>query len=294
MSSRVPYVFVLDLDGTVWGDVRYQSSAHSLCNVIKKLGFKPKKNYVVPPAFTPKSKLIRPGLVSFMKTLNDHFNGNVCFFVYTASDRAWALQEIAWVEKTFNIQFAKPIFTRDDCTMDQGSTYRKSIGRIFPRICRSINRMRGSPLTKEERMYILENQIICIDNNAVYTDRTDKLLLCPDYDYVMFENLLDYIPSEAMSHPGIQHTILTLINNGMICPMPNQQDDHMKQMAKSYGWLSAKCKAYADINKAYLGDDFWKYLGKLIVQNDLRRFNNNIIHQLQEGIWKHFKAKSKS
>lgn len=293
----LPYVFLLDLDGTVWGDVKFQSAAHSLCNALRKLGYKPKKSYAIPPAYTPKSKLIRPGLVAFMKAVQGFLGNEVTFFIYTASERSWALQEIAWLEKAFGIQFARPIFTRDECTVDPSGNYRKSVGHVFPRICRSLNRMRGKPLTQEERLHILENQLMCIDNNAVYTDRTSNLLLCPDYNYTLFENLLDYIPPEALMDATIQKVVLTYINNGLICPMPHKgpvEDDHVRQLAMSYGWLAAKCKMVADVNRTYLHDDFWSYLRKLIVQNDLRRFPENIIKQLQDAIWKHFKSKAKA
>jgi hypothetical protein len=290
--GSLPYVFLLDLDGTVWGDVKFQSTAHSLTTTLRKLGYRPKKHYVIPPAYTPKSKLIRPGLVPFMKGLQTFLGNNVQFFIYTASERTWALQEIAWLEKSFGIQFARPIFNRDDCTVDASGQYRKSVGHIFPRICRALNRVRAQPLSKEERLHILEHQLICIDNNAVYTDRADKLLLCPDYNYTLFENLLDYIPPEALVDSRVQRVIYSLINNGMICPMPQKgDDDHVRQLALSYGWLAAKCKAVSDVNKTYLHDDFWSYLRKLIVQNDLRRFPQNIIRQLQEAVWKHFKNK---
>lgn len=288
---NVPYVFVLDWDGTIAGRVDFQSHAHSLCNLLKKQGFKPKKSYTVPPAFTPGSKLIRSGLLAFFKAIKAHL-GEVYFFIYTASEKNWALTEIAWMEKAFGVQFARPIFTRDDCHVDQGGAYRKSIAKVFPRIVRTINRVRGDrPLTKDERLHLLEHNLICIDNNAVYTDRTDKLLLCPDYDYIMFENLMDYIPPEAMTNHAVQLAILSMINNGLICPMPNSKDDHMKQLAKSYEWLSAKCRAFSIQNKSYEHDDFWKYLSKLILQNDLKKFHGGILKQLQDAVWKHFKTK---
>ena len=50
---------------------------------------------------------------------------------------------------------------------------------------------------------------VIIDNNAVYTDRMDRLLLCPDYNYAVFENLLHGIPMNARKHPVIQQQLLT-------------------------------------------------------------------------------------
>jgi hypothetical protein len=145
-------------------------------------------------------------------------------------------------------------------------------------------------LTSGQRQYILENQVVIIDNNAVYTDRMDRLLLCPDYNYAVFENLLHGIPLQARKHPVIQQQILTLINNGYLCVIPNEMDDGMKSLAKQYNWLAAKCKSIIDINIAYENDDFWKFMKQLLLKNHIKVFSASIIRQLQDATWKNAKS----
>lgn len=288
---NLPIVFILDWDGTIAGRVDFQSQAYSLAQSLRKNGFKPKPLPSLLQSFSPKSKLIRPGLLSFMQAMKSFYHQHeVFFFIYTASEKTWANYEINLVEKQFGIKFMRPIFTRDDCIVDQGGQYKKSLGKVFPRICRAISKTR--PLTPPEKMYIIENNLIIIDNNAVYTDRPDKLLLCPDYDYVVFENLLDMIPDESKNHPLVMQSILSLVNSGHLCPLPNSHSsDFMKDITHTYGWLASRCKSIVNSNKVYENDDFWKHLRKLILQNGLYKFTPSIIKQLQDAIWKRLKNK---
>lgn len=286
MSARGPYVFILDWDGTIAGKVDFQSHAFSIRSVLRKIGYKPTGSAKVPRAFHPSSKLIRPGFAQFLKGIREYLGGEVYFFIYTASEKQWATQEIGWVEKAHGIKFERPLFTRDDCIVDGSGSYRKSIMRIWPRVCRAISKSRGGrQMSKQEREYVLHNQMMIIDNNAVYTDCQDRLVLCPDYDYAVFEHLLDIIPAEARKHTHVQQMIYSLINMGVMCPIP-KHDDHMDAITASYSWIATKCKSIVDMNKTFVHDDFWKYLRKLIVQNELRRFTPSIIKQLQEAIWK--------
>jgi hypothetical protein len=288
MHGRLPYIFILDWDGTIAGKVDFQSHQYSLHNTLKKHGFKPLKQHPIPPAFYPNAKLIRPGFTSFMKAIKKLYP-DAQFFIYTASEKHWAHQEIIWTEKTHDIHFNRPIFTREDCSVDAVGNNRKSIARIFPRVMKSISK--EYPLTPAQREQVLNTQLLIIDNNAVYTDRMDRLLLCPDYNYAVFENLLHGIPLEARKHPVIQQHLLSLINNGYLCVMPNDTDDGMKSLAKQYQWLAVKCKAIIDINTSYEHDDFWKFLKQTITQNQIKLFSPSIIRQLQDAAWKNAKAK---
>ena len=288
MPQGLPYIFILDWEGTIAGKVDFQSNQFSLHNSMKKHGFKPIKQHPIPPAFYPNAKLIRPGFASFMKTIKKVYP-DAQFFIYTSSVKQWAHQEIMWTEKTHDIVFNRPIFTRDDCTVDVVGNSRKSIARIFPRIMKSL--AKDYPLTAAQRQHVLDHQLIIIDNKAVYTDRIDRLLLCPDYNYAVFENLLHGIPMNARKHPVIQQQLLTLINNGYLCFMPNEEEDGMRALSKQYEWLAAKCKAISSVNASYENDDFWKFLKQAIIQNQIKVFTPSIIRQLQDAVWKNAKAK---
>lgn len=286
--AALPYVFIFDWDGTIAGRVDFQVQQFLMHNTLRKHGFKPVKQHLIPPAFYPNAKLIRPGFASFLKGMRKMYP-EVYFFIYTASEKTWAHQEIAWVEKTHNIQFMRPIFTRTDCVVDSNANFRKSVAKVFPRIVKAISKANGRNYTAKERLAILEQQTIIIDNNAVYIDRPDKMLLCPDYNYAVFENLLHGIPAEARNHPVVQQNILSLVNQGYLCPMPGSNEDAMRSLARQYEWLAAKCKSITNENNSYESDTFWPYLKKLIAQNHLRTFSVSVIKQLQDAVWKHVK-----
>ena len=282
-NKELPFIVILDWDGTIAGKVDFQSQRFALQQYYKKYGLKAKTDNKVPKAFGPNSKLIRPGFASFIQELTSYYNGNIYFFIYTASEKTWAYKEIQWVEKAHGIKFQRPIFTRDDCVVDTGGSYKKSIRHIFPRILRSIGK---SNLPKDKKEILLRNHLIMIDNNAVYTDMQDHLLLCPDYGYAVFENILEDIPVSYLKHPHVRQYIITLINNGMICPFFSGKDDINHIMAQKYEWLAMKCKNTSDANKIYAKDVFFKYLKKLILKNNIWTFSPHVIRQLQDATWK--------
>jgi hypothetical protein len=291
----LPYVFVIDLDGTIVGRVDYQSQRYTLNSVLRQSGYKAQKQEKTPAAYGTSSRLVRPGLVNFMREIYTLYGGKAFFFLYTASEKQWAHQQIKWIEKTHGIKFARPLFTRDDCIIQAGGNIRKSLTKIWPRIARTLS----SGMTPKERMHVLDHQTILIDNNSVYLDHSDKLLLCPDYDYLYFENLLEAIPAQARKHPNVDRMILSFINQGLFCPhvqmhkLDEHEDhtgaDHMHRLAKQYNWLAQKCAGVTEANKPFVNDKFWSLLRKLIVSNEVQRFTPSVILQLQNTIWKTMK-----
>ena len=281
--NELPLIVILDWDGTIAGRVDYQSQKYALYQYYKKFGLKVKADNKVPKAFYPESHLIRPGFANFIYDLTNFYEGNIYFFIYTASERTWAYKEIQWVEKAHNLKFQRPIFTRDDCKTDKVGSYRKSVQHIFPRILKSIGK---GQLPRHQKEEILKSRIMIIDNNAVYDDFQDHLLVCPDYNYMVFENLLEDIPMSLLKHPQIVQYIYNLVNLGLLCPHFGNSKDINEEMFKKYDWLASKCKYINQENKSYVKDIFFKYLKKLIIQNNLKVFSPNVVKQLQQAVWK--------
>lgn len=289
-TDKLPFIVILDWDNTIVGKVDYQSQKYSLEQHYKKFGLKVKKNSKVPKAFNKDSKLVRPYFLNFITELTDYFQGNIYFFIYTASERKWANTEISWLEKSHGIKFQRPIFTRDDCIVDKSGSYRKSISNIFPRMLRS---MALTKISKEQKTELLHQRLLIIDNNAVFNDMKEHLLICPDYNFMVFENLLEDIPLSYLQNPNIRQHILSLINMGLICPFFGKNDDINQQMYKKYEWLAIKCKHISENNTYSIKDIFFKYLTGLIVKNNLKIFTPNVIKQLQTLVWKKIEKKDK-
>jgi len=289
-TDKLPFIVILDWDNTIVGKVDYQSQKYSLEQHYKKFGLKVKKNSKVPKAFNKDSKLVRPYFLNFITELTDYFQGNIYFFIYTASERKWANTEISWLEKSHGIKFQRPIFTRDDCIVDKSGSYRKSISNIFPRMLRS---MGLTKISKEQKTELLHQRLLIIDNNAVFNDMKEHLLICPDYNFMVFENLLEDIPLSYLQNPNIRQHILSLINMGLVCPFFGKNDDINQQMYKKYEWLAIKCKHISENNAYSIKDIFFKYLTGLIVKNNLKIFTPNVIKQLQTLVWKKIEKKDK-
>jgi len=289
-TDKLPFIVILDWDNTIVGKVEYQSQKYSLEQHYKKFGLKVKKNSKVPKAFNKDSKLVRPYFLNFITELTDYFQGNIYFFIYTASERKWANTEISWLEKSHGIKFQRPIFTRDDCIVDKSGSYRKSISNIFPRMLRS---MGLTKISKEQKTELLHQRLLIIDNNAVFNDMKEHLLICPDYNFMVFENLLEDIPLSYLQNPNIRQHILSLINMGLVCPFFGKNDDINQQMYKKYEWLAIKCKHISENNTYSIKDIFFKYLTGLIVKNNLKIFTPNVIKQLQTLVWKKIEKKDK-
>jgi hypothetical protein len=163
-----PVVFILDLDGTVIGDVRSQVLLYELKSNNVNITYNFEKSF--------DEGLIRPYFDSFLKNTKRRLP-NAEFFIYTASEDKWANKIVTSIEKHISFRFNRPIFSRKHCTPNG-----KRLDIILPAIKRSLKKTYGN--------VDLENRIMVIDNSEVY-DKHDskKLLLCNTYDKMHLENL---------------------------------------------------------------------------------------------------------
>lgn len=282
--TELPLIVILDWDNTIAGNVEYQAGKHYLNSLLKKYNYNVKESInQIPKPFLPNQKLIRPGFSYFIETLSQFYNNNIYFFIYTASEPGWANKEIKWVEQSHKIQFQRPIFTRNDCKRDDNGIYNKSLINIFPRIIRTINRNRINKLSKQDKQDIFNRNILIIDNNDVYNDYRNKLLLCPDYNYTIFENIIEDLPDYALKNMHINNCVSNLINNNKVYPIVKYNNIN-RILYEKYSWMSKKINSIIMYNKKYLKDNFFPHLTKLIVKNNLSNFNPKIINSIQKII----------
>jgi len=260
------YVFILDLDGTIIGNCAYQAILYKISLILNKLKIKIKINNILEEYYNEKSKLIRPFFVYFMEKMRIIFP-NSYFYIYTASTKKWAEKEISIIEKTLNIKFNRPIFTRDDCLKieaEEVNAIKKSIEHI------------------KKKIKVKNPQILIIDDNNVYIDNNDKLILCKKYNYTSFCNLWEYIPMEKITNKIFINYLNTLINDKML--NPNNNYSNIKKMAQTYKWLYEECLSHTKKNKQYKKDNFWFKLTNLIIDNKIRSFNSTTIKFLNKNL----------
>jgi len=229
------YIFIIDLDGTIIGDCNYQCEIYNIENLLKKNGIKCNYNNILKKSYNVKSKLVRPNFIEFINTIKSKLS-NVSFYVYTASEKKWANKEIKLIEDQNDIKINRPIFTRDNCIIDSNGSYKKSINKIL------------------KKKITNNTKVIIIDDNNVYIDHTENLIICPRYTYKFFYNLWDIIPQEALNIKEIEEYVQKLINNKILCPY-NSNNLSLKSKIKSYKWLYKTCYNIKKENKI---DNFWK------------------------------------
>jgi len=180
------HIFLIDLDGTIIGDITPQIIMWELSRNNKggiKFDTKGLQDKL------KNGNIVRPFFIDFVKYVQslDHL-----IYIYTASETTWANFIISQIEKVFHIKFERPIFTRKDCKL-LNSQFIKSIKFISKSLQRS--------LKKKNVIYqdILKH-ITIIDNTHVYNPSDqNNLVICPSYSYRHPENIASQISLEQFS-----------------------------------------------------------------------------------------------
>lgn len=245
------YIFILDLDGTIIGDCKYQCEIHNIEKILKKNSIKCNFTNILKKSYHHKSKLLRPYFLYFFNTIKKKYPTSL-IYVYTSSEKKWANKQINMIEKENNIKFNRPVFTRNDCILSSEGIYKKSINNIL-------------------KKKLINNEIIVIDNNNVYLDNIDKLLICPTYKYILFHDIWELIPNNI--NKNINLYLENLIKNNYLCPYNTKILSNMKIKCKIYKWLYNKCLLN---NKK---DIFWKNITNYIIKNDI---NKNFIKDYKD------------
>lgn len=176
----MPTVYVLDLDGTIVGNVATQAFMFDLVQKLKAVHCRVKLDKTELQTKL-KNGLVRPYFERFIKLLKKH-DPQTEFFVYTASAKPWADYLIRQIEQAFHIQFNRPIFTRDQCVYFDGE-FKKSIHKIAPMITKALKK-------RYNISHDLKPNIHMIDNTNVFPKSEQHMVaICPTYNWQIPENI---------------------------------------------------------------------------------------------------------
>jgi hypothetical protein len=176
MAAVVPYVLLLDLDGTIQGDISPQIQE---TNLLKALNLKQNSKFLKSD-YT--RGLLRPYFKDFITEIFKS-HANVELFVYTASEKKWAHQIVGVIESIIGRRFNRPIFTREDCKMT--IEQHKSLAHVKPKILKSLRKKYDSVYSEE----MLTGKMYLIDNNHVLKEK-EYLLKCPTYNHAVLVDVL--------------------------------------------------------------------------------------------------------
>jgi hypothetical protein len=276
MNNNIePYIFIIDLDGTIIGNCSYQCDIYNIMELIKTYDKKNLNKYKIlcekslNESYNEKSLLIRPHFFHFIQAMKKLYPVSY-FYVYTASEKKWANKEISIIEKNNNFKFDRPLLTRDNCIIDKDGSIKKSINKILPLIKKNI---------KFSSTFDIKKHLLIIDNNPTFIDYNDNLLICPTYNYVKFNNLKDVVPDD-ISCANIKNYISKLTKEQRMCRNYNNPEC----LEKIYKWLYKKCKKINKYNLRYVNDNFWKDLVILIKSHNIRQYTSKNVDMMQKSI----------
>ena len=262
----IPFIFIMDLDGTIIGDCSYQVMIHNTDELLKSNNHKIQNKDILSKCYEKDSKLIRPYFAYFVNKMRS-YNPECQFYIYTASEASWANREIVMIEKGNNIKLNRPIFSRSDCIIDSNGMYKKSVKKILPAIQKN-----------NKKIKITSKSILVIDNNKVFTDYLTNFILCPSYDHILFCDLWKKFKIDHLSCQFIKQYINELIETNKMCKYNDCLDirDEVANELK-YKWFFKKQRKINKNNKKFSKDMFWKQLADSIVNKQVKEFNHSTI-----------------
>lgn len=269
----LPLVIIIDLDGTIIGDISPQIASHDLA---KNLKGHPGKYVFDMKQFksTLSSGLIRPHFETFLKSLQAHYR-NIEFFIYTASEKTWAEFVVKNIENVLGFKFNRPLFTRRECIVHE-KDYKKGLCIVRKSIINSLKKKYGITYDKKD----IASNILLIDNNNVYQGQDSKhLLLCPSYNYKVPENIPAHITHGVfVNNPRIIHSVVKRY-------IPYEYtEDYLTFQRNFYLLYTQHLQMVQKNNQKYVGDRFWKQLRDILISQDIRTFDERTIRFLNTNL----------
>lgn len=246
-------IIVLDMDGTIIGDISPQIVSYDIHNLLKKngatLSYRNKDL-----ASKLLGGIIRPFFPEFIHQLQSTFK-HIEFFVYTASERKWAMYVIKHIEKACNIKFARPIFTRANC-IQIDKEYRKSLKSITPAMYKSLKKK-----YQLQKVDDIEDCILAIDNMDVYNSSESKSLIhCKTYDYQYPENIPAIFDHDSYSRAWKSISGVITRYYGI-----SVSQDFIDFQLQFYPIYVKTAEAMRNHNQKYINDALYNNLYKILV-----------------------------
>jgi len=274
-APSAPLVILLDIDGTLIGDITPQVVMYELANRIKQSQHKVQpKPQLSTQELQDKLRegIVRPHFKTFM---NEMHNAGVEVFIYTASEKKWAEFLVKNIELAYKVKFPRPLFTRNHCTIKNGECVKK-ISTVLPYVVKTLNRKYAAKFTPAD----FANNIMIVDNNNVYhKDDQDKMVLCGTYKYRCPENIASQFTRSSYNiySPYIHDVMVSYLDNYK--PMKSFVRFE-KQFYTDY--VSSITNVISQRDEC-MNDSLFKIITWCIVNKNLKSFTKNNIKYIN---WK--------
>jgi hypothetical protein len=252
--NNTPIVFLIDLDGTLQGNISPQVNEFEFQRTLNShILFENKIKHNTQHLFEDLKKgLLRPFVRDSLLLMKSK-HPNIEFFIYTASSDAWGNFLIpkvithAFGESSKIIN--KPFLTRKHCFANG----LKSIKKVFPLIKKSLGDR--YKLVSEENVFLVDNNIVLLKNEM------SNLILCPTYEFTkhvdIFRNISVWV---------IKSNMLQI--SKMLCGEGNI--DLVKCMETYYKQLYIEEKSSIKPNGVYKTDTYWKDFADIVISNEFQ------------------------
>jgi hypothetical protein len=272
----LPTVLLLDLDGTIVGDITPQVCEYEILMDYCPDQLRHMKQFLL--AKLQYSNIIRPHFKEFMKLMN---HKGVEIFLYTASDPKWANFIVPAIEKAVGFKLNRPLFTRSQCKMINGN-YRKPMKIILKSIFTNLKR-RYHDL---KNISDLNQQILFIDNyNVMIQDAAYNigLALCPTYNYIQHYDVLRFIPDDVFTKKFVSISV-KLMQYKLIPTIDTSKLSPDKIMMIYFQNLSKNITSRRIHQKQYSQDKMWMILDRIFSHHNLSRFSPNTVNYINSKI----------
>jgi hypothetical protein len=253
-----PFVFLLDLDGTMQGNVIPQLNQYSIevyLNSLTRIENKIKYNST--DLYSDMEHgLIRPHLRDSILSMKKK-HPNIEFFIYTASDDNWAEfiipKVVTYLFGNNSNIINKPYFTRKHCH----PSGMKLICNVRTHIEKSLKNKYKKPVM---------NNIFLVDNNVVLgTSEIKHLIHCSTYNYTQEIDVLRNIKSKIIK-THVKEISEVILNKAI--------PDLKKFMFLYNKKMDEEIVMSDKLNEMYLTDEYWLEFSKIVVSHSLKTQQN--------------------
>ena len=275
-----PYVVLIDLDGTIVGNVSCLVGEWLLLQEKDKRKIRLYKNFVLKQL---QNGIIRPNFADFCAMTSKHLS-NVEYFVYTASGTSWANFLIPCIEEVCGIRFQRPIFTRKFCILKNGD-YRKSIEDVLPEILKRLKKQ----YPDLKNISQLQDMVCLIDNNEVLgKNEKHKLIKCPTYDFIDYYDVFTRFNIDLIEKDTDCTSVAkNLMQYGLF---PNSSKSNIPRNVFKYQYYYQLCQniknailhEQSNVNSSPTTDKFWLILAHIITHmSSSLKFDKRTIQKIQ-------------
>lgn len=267
MSLR-PFYIVIDIDGTLIGDVTPQVCEWELIQKYDKSKLKQfKKSF----CDLLKAGLLRPGFTTFIDQVK-LMHPNTEFYIYTSSESRWASFIIPCIESITGVRFARPLFTRAHC-LKVNDEYKKSLGKIAPKIHEKLS-------DKISLADMLSHTLLIDNSNVILKQEVKSIVICPTYKYVHIRDVTRLLDTEKINNNF--HSMISLMVSYNMFPKSDLHITLQQFYALHYKHIY-QLISHLHKEERHLENDkdqFWPLLGQIFSKLETSKASKELLVKL--------------